>query len=260
MSLLEQIAYKTILGKSFTGINRHLYNEPFESAPIILGENVWVDSINRTSPSHVNNIDIVSEYIDLDLVAIDGTNNTSYTCRLQDYVPLSLVNKINPVTKNHFQPYDRIINLIPMSFGSLFRPRLYDSSGEVALLDNCNWGIDYFAGIISQQGNRIFTYLKAYIYTGKNINQSLMLYAHKIQFYDHQTIDNGIIGIINGVNTVFELVATPDANSEHIYINGILQISGYDKDYIIYVNKIIFNNETTPKPDDHLSISYRVTY
>ena len=254
MSLLNQLANNSLFGKSLTSKNTFLYNESFESAPIIHGENIWADSINRSSPTDISNHNIVSDFIDLDLIVIPGTNESSYYCRLSETVPISLSGKINPITKQVFSPYDRVGNLISNSFGFNFSPRLYYHDDEISLLDESNWVLDHFAGIITQEYNKPINKLKAYVYIGKNIIQSIQVSNHRIIFYDRQTTNNGISGIINGVNDTFYLNNTPDVNSEYIFINGILQSN---EDYIISANKIIFNEFTIPQIGDILLISYR---
>lgn len=51
----------------------------------------------------------------------------------------------------------------------------------------------------------------------------------KVIYIDKETPD----GIINGTNDSFELSSEPIPNSEHIYLNGLLQDSGLDGDYLI---------------------------
>lgn len=254
MPLLNQLVNNTLLGKSLTGKNTYLYNEPFESSPIIHGENIWADSINRASPTHPSNYNIVSDFIDLDLIEIPGTNKTSYYCRLSETVPTSLLNKINPITKQLYSPYDRVGNLISNTFGFNFSPRLYYYDEEVTLLDESNWVLDHFAGIITQEYNKPINKLKAYVYIGRNIIQAIQVSNHRIIFYDRQTIDNGITGIVDGINDTFYLNNIPDLNSEYVFINGILQSN---EDYSILINKIIFSEFTIPQIDDTLLISYR---
>jgi len=250
MSLLEQLAYKVILGKSITGSNRFTYNEPYESSPVILGENVWFDNINRESPSHPKNNGVISDFIDLKLNEIAGTNAKSYYCSLYEEVPDSLKNKINPITKNIYAPNDRVRNLIPISFGFKFMPRLFSNSNEITLLDFNNWVIDSSAGIVTQEGNIPFTNIKSYVYIGKTAE-------NKIQFYDKQTINNGIIGAINGINNTFILNNIPDVRSEHVFINGILQM--VNSDYMMVDNIVFFNNGAIPMTGDLLVISYRTS-
>lgn len=258
MSILEQLAYKLILGKSHTNKNRLPFNEPFNSSPIVIAENIWSDIINRESPNHSDNFGIVSELIDLKLIPIQGTNKTSFTCNLTNNVPNSLVNVINPITKEYYKPFDRVGNIVPMTFGFNFKPKAFNNNIEIPLLDSCNWVLDHFSGIITQEGSKNFTNLHAYVYIGKNLIQSLNLASNNIKFFDHQTINYGVNGIVNGINNTFHLNEIPDLNSEHVFINGILQKSGEFDDYIIVQNKIIFNT-IIPQQGDNLVVSYRHT-
>ena len=48
------------------------------------------------------------------------------------------------------------------------------------------------------------------------------------------------VGSIDGVNSVFILAHVPVDNSEHVYLNGLLQDSDYGSDYTMDGNKITF--------------------
>ena len=48
-------------------------------------------------------------------------------------------------------------------------------------------------------------------------------------------------GPINGINNIFTLNNPPVEGSEHVYLNGILQESGIENDYIISDSTITFN-------------------
>ncbi len=48
-------------------------------------------------------------------------------------------------------------------------------------------------------------------------------------------------GLIDGLNRTFILSHEPDALSEHVYLNGLLQDSDPNADYVIYKNVITFN-------------------
>ena len=65
-------------------------------------------------------------------------------------------------------------------------------------------------------------------------------------------------GVIDGVNKVFRLLYEPVLNSEHIYLNGLLQDGDGDSDcdYTMSGNKITFNE--APIPGDKLKCSYMV--
>ncbi|MDB4335451.1 hypothetical protein N9994_00145 [bacterium] len=62
-------------------------------------------------------------------------------------------------------------------------------------------------------------------------------------------------GIINGENKLFLLEETPKTNSEHLYMNGILQDPGEDSDYIISGKTITFID--APLDGSKLRCSYR---
>lgn len=48
-------------------------------------------------------------------------------------------------------------------------------------------------------------------------------------------------GLIDGLNRTFILNHVPDTLSEHVYLNGLLQDSDPNADYVIYNNVITFN-------------------
>lgn len=49
-------------------------------------------------------------------------------------------------------------------------------------------------------------------------------------------------GVIDGINQTFILNSTPIPNSEHLYLNGLLQEEGVNEDYVIVNDTIIFND------------------
>ena len=62
-------------------------------------------------------------------------------------------------------------------------------------------------------------------------------------------------GFIDGYNTIFTLDYTPILNSEHIYLNGILQDEGSVEDYTITGNTIEFI--VAPSISMKIKCSYR---
>tara|TARA_Y100000389_G_scaffold203878_1_gene253908 strand:- start:2058 stop:2771 length:714 start_codon:yes stop_codon:yes gene_type:complete len=62
-------------------------------------------------------------------------------------------------------------------------------------------------------------------------------------------------GIVDGLNREFLLNYFPEENSEHVYLNGLLQDESQNADYVIYENKIIFN--FPPLSDSKVKCSYR---
>jgi hypothetical protein len=57
-----------------------------------------------------------------------------------------------------------------------------------------------------------------------------------INFIDKETP----LGVTDGINCVFKLSHVPTPNSEHLYLNGLLQEKGEDLDYILDGKNIIF--------------------
>ena len=62
-------------------------------------------------------------------------------------------------------------------------------------------------------------------------------------------------GIIDGVNRLFILNNEPKSNSEHLFLNGVLQDPGETEDYIISANTITFIDP--PSMGSKLRCSYR---
>jgi hypothetical protein len=49
------------------------------------------------------------------------------------------------------------------------------------------------------------------------------------------------MGVVDGVNAIFELSLTPIEGSDHLYLNGLLQDEGLMFDYDLTVRIITFN-------------------
>lgn len=60
-------------------------------------------------------------------------------------------------------------------------------------------------------------------------------------------------GVIDGVNTQFFLTFAPIVGSDHVYVNGILQLEGYS----LVGTTITFEPSATPQPLSKLRVSYR---
>jgi hypothetical protein len=63
-------------------------------------------------------------------------------------------------------------------------------------------------------------------------------------------------GVINGTNTVFILSFLPDPGSEHVYLNGLLQVFSIFVDYTLSGVILTFNDP--PPATSILRVSYRV--
>jgi hypothetical protein len=62
-------------------------------------------------------------------------------------------------------------------------------------------------------------------------------------------------GSVNGINRVFILTQTPELQSEHLFLNGILQDPGDDEDYTISGRTITFID--APLEGSRIRCSYR---
>jgi len=62
-------------------------------------------------------------------------------------------------------------------------------------------------------------------------------------------------GIVDGVNKLFILTETPNLQSEHLFLNGLLQDPGETEDYVISGNTITFMD--SPMEGSKIRCSYR---
>ena len=62
-------------------------------------------------------------------------------------------------------------------------------------------------------------------------------------------------GIVDGVNKLFILTETPNLQSEHLFLNGLLQDPGETEDYVISGNTITFID--SPMEGSKIRCSYR---
>jgi len=278
MAFLDQsksnIAYKLALGKIHTNNGRESFNEPESTLPISMGQYAWAQKIHPVTPNDSSNSGVVSSLITLTLSAVSGTDGTgvpsAYYCKLGASVPADLVGKINPRTGVAYAAFDRVGNIIPASAGAAYRPKLLNGAVETTPMDASDWFIDCFAGVVTQETDvpaSMVNYgsngtVQAYIYVGKTVADAIsqaQATASATTYHDKKTVGNGVTGALDGVNRVFELTNVPDANSEHVYINGVLQASGALADYTLSGAVITFAAYAVPTSLDILTVSYRVT-
>lgn len=261
------IAYKLALGKIHTNNSRGPFNEPEGTQNITMGQYSWAEKFHPTNPTDSTNSGIVSSLLTLNLVAVSGTDATgipsAYYCVLGSTVPTDLVGKINPRTGAVYAANDRIGNIIPMTAGAAYRPKLFKGVVETTPLDASDWFIDCFAGVVAQETDdtaAMINYstgatVQAYIYIGKTVSDAISAASHSVVFYDKKSIGNGITGVIDGTNKFFVLDKAPNAGSEHVYLNGNLQSGFTSSDYTLTGNVIEF--ATAPFVGDQLVVSYR---
>jgi len=270
----SNIAYKLALGKIHTSNLRESFNEPESTLPISMGQYAWANKIHPTTPDDVSNSGVVSSVITLNLSAVSGTDGSgapsAYYCKLGAAVPGELVGKINPRTGLAYAAFDRVGNIIPSSAGSAYRPKLFKGAVETTPMDASDWFIDCFAGVVTQETDvpaNMIDYstggtVQVYIYIGKTVSDAIstaQAAASATTFYDKKTVGNGVTGEMDGTNKAYTLQASPDANSEHVYLNGILLRPGAEFDYTLATNVITLSDNCIPIATDNLVVSYRTT-
>jgi len=107
--------------------------------------------------------------------------------------------------------------------------------------------------IVGVNGGENYYRLKNIEWTGEITDWEEVFFqnslSHSITYIDKEKP----IGIANDDNKVFELVSEPIENSEHVYLNGLLQDAG--EDYIISGKYIIFTE--SPMINSKIRCSYR---
>ncbi len=104
--------------------------------------------------------------------------------------------------------------------------------------------------IVGVEGGQTYYKLKDVEWVG-DITDWVELDLNKIYFIDKESPT----GVINGINTIFNLSHIPIPNSDHLYLNGLLQDSGVTEDYTISGDVITFNE--APLVGMKIRCSYR---
>lgn len=102
--------------------------------------------------------------------------------------------------------------------------------------------------VVGVNGGEQYFKLKKISWT-YNISDWIQIDLTKINYIDKEIPE----GLINDDNKIFVLSSEPILNSEHVYLNGLLQDNG--DDYIIVDNNIIFNE--SPMYNSKIRCSYR---
>lgn len=282
------IAFKRALGKIHSSNDRDPGNEPNPTKPLIAAQDIWGEAVHPDPLSTENNGVIArgeatdpygagaDNRIILELDPVSGTDNygppSAYYARIPSSgVPAQLQGKTNPFTGAAFATGDRVGNIIPTTFGFSLRPQIFDDTTEIPVSHESDWFLDPYAGILTQEDDeptKMVDYgttgkLHCYIYIGVYVSDKLsgLGGGTTYQFYENQTIGNGITGTIDGINTDFVLDNEPIAGSQMVYLNGMLQEEG--QDYTRSGSTITFVDapevvtiDSTDYPDK-LVVSYR---
>ena len=282
------IAFKRALGKIHSSNDRDPGNEPNATKILSSAQDIWAEAVN-SNPLDATNDGVIARgdagdpygagtdsRLILELDPISGTDNTgtpsAYYVRVPSSgVPTQLQGHINPFTGAEFAVGDRVGNIIPSTFGFSLRPQLFDDTTEIPVSHESDWFLDAYAGIVTQEDDeaaKMVDYgttgkLHCYVYIGTYVSDKLSNLGGgtTYQFYENQTIGNGITGTVDGVNTDFVLDNEPIVGSQMVYLNGMLQEEG--QDYTISGATITFTEapeivtiDSTDYPDK-IVVSYR---
>lgn len=173
-------AFKNLLLKSNTDVNKALNNEAEGIFLNLPGDSIWIDTIDSTPATAVSNGKAVS--ITANMV-LDGTSNGH---ALFAVWPSSPPTGTDPKTGSPFaygtgsllniNPGTRVRNAIPPAFGIGYLATPYDGANQIPVGDQRDWVYQYNSGIFFQEdgineswGGSAFghpTTIELYVYIG----------------------------------------------------------------------------------------------
>jgi len=153
--------------------------------------------------------------------------------------------------------------------------KLYKDNGsgsagdEIPLLDNIDWNVDYYNGILFIQdysAGKIPAFARAFVYVGRMSNEVIDAAANEgpttygtnvLIKTSWMETPSGDVSL--GANMVFELAEKPEPYSALLlYVNGVLQKQGYSDDYTISNKQIVFNY--APRANSNIFATYPYLY
>ena len=154
------------------------------------------------------------------------------------------------------------IQLVPPFFSqdspNPYIVKIYKDNGsgglgdEIPLLDNVDWNVDYYNGILFLQdyvSSKIPAHAKAFIYSGKMVDEVISSGSSNSSSKE-MVFNEKLGGTVSGINTFFTLANTPYASNEvSVFVNGQLQTpSGIHtwQDYSITGSSVFFTTSSTP--------------
>jgi len=147
--------------------------------------------------------------------------------------------------------------------------KIYKENGEeIPLLDNVDWNVDCYSGILFLQDvniNKIPATAKAFVYVGRMADEVIAAATETgITTYGTNIIIETAWmeipdGDINGMNITYDLAHEPEpANALLLYVNGVLQKQGLAFDYTIEDKQIVFTQ--APPSNSSLFATYPWLY
>jgi len=143
-----------------------------------------------------------------------------------------------------------------------------DGSGaagdEIPLLDNIDWNVDYYNGILFIQdysASKIPAFARAFVYVGRMSNEVIEAASNSgdTTYGTNVLIETAWMevpqGDANGMNMIFDLAEEPEPSSALLlYVNGVLQQQGFNADYTLVNKEIVFNY--APRTNSNLFATY----
>lgn len=185
----ENISLKKLVGKAHTSNNLEFFNEN-KSSGITVNANAVFGETLPTSPTNTNLYDVTSNIAELVRFEVTPLPESIVNGKYHGF-KLSLptdyfASSSNPnkgtapfVSNQDVHDTNGSLQLVPPSFSDSYEAKLYyggsdikNSGTRIPLLDNRNWYLDYFNGILFQENppadaNENPSYVEAFAYIGQ---------------------------------------------------------------------------------------------
>ena len=135
---------------------------------------------------------------------------------------------------------------------------------EIPLLDNIDWNVDYYNGILFIQdysASKIPAFARAFVYVGRMSNEVIEAASNSgdTTYGTNVLIETAWMempqGDADGMNMIFEIAEEPEPSSALLlYVNGVLQQQGLNADYTLVNKEIVFNY--APRTNSNLFATY----
>lgn len=169
------------------------------------------------------------------------------------------------------------VQLVPPFFSQAapnpYIVKIYKDNGsggvgdEIPLLDNIDWNIDYYNGILFLQdysSSKVPAFARAFAYVGRMASEVISSAGGGGTTYATNTLLETSwmevpTGDVNSVNMLFDLAEKPEPSTAlQFYVNGVLQRQGSSFDYTIADKQIVMNY--APQDGSHLIATYPYVY
>lgn len=170
------------------------------------------------------------------------------------------------------------IQLVPPFFSRVnpnpYIVKLYKDNGsgglgeEIPLLDDIDWSVDYYNGILFVQDYKstvVPKFARAFAYVGKMSNEVIGAGGGGTTYATNVLLQTSWMetpsGDVDGINMNYVLANTPSpASSLLFYVNGVLQRQGVAFDYTVNINNNTITLNYSPPEGSVLFATYPYLY